>query len=283
MPKYIVVEGPEASGKDTILAKLHSYLQGYIKPMIEQYPKANISEDILLTREPGSPHTQYTQRIRELLLSNNITSANSSNEALSPLAEVMLLAADRLHHNINVIRPAISNHLAKKQFVLGNRSIYSTYAYQLFGHADKHKFLLLREFNNLSFSQRVLYRLGLPYEDYIFNTMCIATDCMTYLPDLTIYLRIDYETMVKRKGDSILDRIESKGENYHRNVIKGYDHMFGMMSESEKRSEGYPFTLDLPWIKNYIVIDAKKPIDVVFKDIITNIHFVDCVNSAFTN
>ena len=87
--------------------------------------------------------------------------------------------------------------------------------------------------------------------------------------------------MVKRKGNSILDRIESKGEEYHRNVIKGYDCMFGIMSENERRSEGYPFTMDLPWIKNYIVIDAKRSIDVVFKDIISNGHFVDCINSAF--
>ena len=282
MPKYIVVEGPEACGKDTILAKLHSYLQGYIQPMIEQYPEANISKDILLTREPGSPHTEYTQRIRELLLSNN-DSDNGSNDTLSPLTEVMLLGADRLHHNINVIRPTLyaDKEGGKRKFVLGNRSIHSTYAYQFFGYAARHQFALTREFKNLSSYKQDIYRYQLPYKDDIFNIMYMVTDRHLLLPHLTVYLRIDYETMVKRKGDSILDRIESKGEVYHRNVIEGYDCMFGMMSETERNSKGYPFTLDLPWIRNYIVIDAKQPIDVVFKDIITNPIFIECIDSEF--
>ncbi len=105
-PLFIVLEGPDASGKSTQLELLEKALRA-----------RGIS--VLATREPGG--TEVGQRLRELLL--------NPRTHLHPLTELLLMVADRHEHVENVIRPA----LAAGQWVVCSRYTLSSLAYQGFG------------------------------------------------------------------------------------------------------------------------------------------------------
>jgi dTMP kinase len=72
---------------------------------------------MLLTREPGG--TPLAERMRDLLLSRD-------NEALSPVAETLLMFAARAVHLDNAVRPA----LAAGRWVICDRFTDASYAYQ---------------------------------------------------------------------------------------------------------------------------------------------------------
>lgn len=101
---FITFEGPDGSGKSTIIKELHKKLteEGY---------------DILLTREPGG--TPISEKIRDIILDNNNTNLDYRTEAL-------LYAASRRQHLVEKIWPA----LKKGQIVLCDRYLDSSLAYQ---------------------------------------------------------------------------------------------------------------------------------------------------------
>ena len=72
--------------------------------------------EVVTTREPGG--TPLGQRLREALL--------DAQEAVDPLAELLLYAADRAQHVRTLVRPA----LAAGQVVLSDRYADATVAYQ---------------------------------------------------------------------------------------------------------------------------------------------------------
>lgn len=101
---FITFEGPDGSGKSTIIKALHERLiaEGY---------------DILLTREPGG--TPISEQIRNIILDNN-------NVALDSRTEALLYAASRRQHLVEKIWPA----LKEGKIVLCDRYLDSSLAYQ---------------------------------------------------------------------------------------------------------------------------------------------------------
>jgi len=82
--KFITFEGIDGSGKSTQLEILADGLRSR-------------GIDVLTTREPGGTSLGY--KLREVFL--------ESEEAVTPLAELLLFAADRAQHVENLIKPAL--------------------------------------------------------------------------------------------------------------------------------------------------------------------------------
>lgn len=106
MPLFIVLEGPDASGKSTQLRLLADALAGRGIPVVS-------------TREPGG--TPLGERLRELLL--------SPDPPMGPLTELLLMMGDRHEHVEKVIRPALRDG----KWVLCSRYTLSSLAYQGWG------------------------------------------------------------------------------------------------------------------------------------------------------
>jgi len=164
--RFITFEGPEGSGKSTQARRLADWLRGR-------------GFEAVLTYEPGD--TVVGVRIRELLLHRE--------EGMQPETEFLLYSADRAEHVENVIRPA----LAAGDFVISDRYVDSSYAYQGFGR-------------------------GLSL-DWLKQVSAGATGGL--VPGLTFLLDISPEEGFTRIG-RLLDRLESEPLDFHRRVRSGY-------------------------------------------------------------
>ncbi len=102
-PLFIVLEGPDASGKSTQLKRLSAELSRRGIPVIT-------------TKEPGG--TDLGKRLREILL--------DPRRRIEPLAELFLLLADRHQHVRELIKPA----LEAGKTVISSRYTLSSLAYQ---------------------------------------------------------------------------------------------------------------------------------------------------------
>jgi dTMP kinase len=105
---FITFEGPEGSGKSSLIPKL-------TKTLIEA------GFEVVQTREPGG--TAIGDQIRDTLLS-------LKNEEMHPVTETLLFQASRAQHVNQIIKPA----LADGKVVLCDRYADSTMAYQGYGH-----------------------------------------------------------------------------------------------------------------------------------------------------
>lgn len=101
---FITLEGPEGSGKSTVLKMICEYLE-----------ENNI--DYISTREPGG--INISEQIREVILNKNNTKMDSRTEAL-------LYAASRRQHLFEKVIPA----LKEGKIVICDRFIDSSIAYQ---------------------------------------------------------------------------------------------------------------------------------------------------------
>ena len=103
LPRFIVAEGIDGSGKSTQVGLLAEWLRG-------------AGYNVTLTREPGG--TALAERLRALILDHTIT--------CSPRAELLMLLAARAQHVAEVISPA----LAAGGIVICDRFTLSSLAYQ---------------------------------------------------------------------------------------------------------------------------------------------------------
>lgn len=101
---FIVIEGPDGSGKTTQINLLKEYLEeaGY---------------ECLITREPGG--TVIGEEIRQLIL-------NPEHKEMSPVTEMLLYAASRAQLVHEVIGPA----LEEGKIVISDRFVDSSIVYQ---------------------------------------------------------------------------------------------------------------------------------------------------------
>lgn len=153
--------------------------------------------------------TVIGEKIREILLS-------PAHEAMTTPTEVLLYMAARAQLWAEEIAPA----LQQGQCVLLDRWISSTCAYQ--GHAGQ---------------------FG------IDKVIAIGTDSLDRVwPDLTIILDVDLTTAAGRLNRE-LDRMEQKGDSYHRKVREGF----------LKLAEGR---------EDFVVIDSRQGIDAVHEQVI---------------
>lgn len=106
--KFLTLEGPEGSGKSSVLQKIEQKLEsknvGFIK-----------------TKEPGSDKDPVCIELREFIL--------NPKRDINKEAEIYLYIADRCQHVNNVILPSLKNG----KMVICDRYIDSTYAYQGWG------------------------------------------------------------------------------------------------------------------------------------------------------
>lgn len=104
---FITIEGPDGSGKTTILQMLAQNLakEGY---------------EVVATREPGG--IEIAEQIRKVIL-------DPENTAMDPRTEALLYAAARRQHLAEKVKPA----LEEGKIVLCDRFVDSSLAYQ--GHA----------------------------------------------------------------------------------------------------------------------------------------------------
>lgn len=103
---FITIEGPDGSGKSTLVKSLKNQLGNVLK-----------NKKIVFTREPGG--TDFANKIRNYLL----------NENMGDLEEAYLFAAARANH----VRKLIIPNLRLGNIVISDRFLDSSIAYQGFG------------------------------------------------------------------------------------------------------------------------------------------------------
>jgi len=172
--RLIAFEGGEGTGKSTQIRRLADHL-------------AAAGIDVLATREPGG--TPEGQGLRRLLLGR-------ADADWLPLAETLLMVADRVQHIERVIAPA----LAAGRFILTDRFVGSTLAYQGAGRGVPESFI------------RGLHREA----------------CDDLWPDLTIVLDLDPRIGLARSRrrlaaeDSDEARFEALDLAFHERVREGF-------------------------------------------------------------
>lgn len=173
----------------------------------------------IVSREPGG--TEVGEKIRDILL--------NMKAEMSSTVEFLLFSASRADHIEKVVKPALESG----KIVLLDRFYDSSFVYQ--GYAGD---LNLKDIQNV--------------------TELAVKDIK---PNLTFLLDLDYEVgmLRKSKDDKLrnLDRIEQKGESYHKKVRNGY----------LKLAEQNPDRI--------VVIDASKTPDEIFEEIKNK--FLECI------
>ena len=101
---FITFEGPEGSGKSSVIKEITSRLQ-------------NDGYQVVLTREPGG--TPISEQIRNVIL-------DSSNTMMDARTEALLYAASRRQHLVEKIWPS----LKEGKIVICDRYLDSSLAYQ---------------------------------------------------------------------------------------------------------------------------------------------------------
>ena len=172
---FVTFEGIEGCGKTTQMERLADTLK-----------RQGIS--LITTFEPGG--TRIGKDIRRILLDNR-------NVDLSPLAELILYAADRAQHMEEVIKPALD----QGKWVICDRFVDATLAYQ--GVARSQDMMLIQFLNEES-------------------TRGISPD-MTFLLDCPV--KMGLERAIKRNenlSQQGQDRFERETFDFHSKVKRGY-------------------------------------------------------------
>ena len=162
---FITFEGVEGAGKTTQVQRL----------------AAALGPDVVLTREPGG--TPVAERIRDIFLTSH---------GITPMTELLLMAAARAQHVDELIRPA----LAANRIVICDRFIDATVAYQ--GYRGGIDLALIHHLNR------------------------VATGGLT--PDITFILDLPPEIGLQRQqsGKTHRDRLDREPLELHRKVREGY-------------------------------------------------------------
>jgi len=167
------------------------------------------NQDVPTCRFRDPGGTAIGEKIREILL-------NPEHLAMSTRTELLLYMAARAQLWGERIAPALRDN----RCIVMDRWLSSTCAYQGFAG-------------------------GFGMEKVIK----IATDCLERVwPDLTIILDVDLKTASQRL-DRELDRMEAKGDGYHRKVREGF------LQLAEQR-------------ENVVVVDATEDVDTIHKRIV---------------
>ena len=167
--QFITIEGTEGVGKTTQNEAIQTWMN-------------NKGIDYIVTREPGG--TQIGEKIRALLL-------DKANKAMGSDAELLLMFAARSEHVEKKIQPA----LAKGQWVLCDRFVDSSFAYQGFG----------RGLGVERIKQLEQWTLG------------------SLKPNKTFLLKMDVAQGLQRAAARAdLDRFEEEKLDFYNKVKKGY-------------------------------------------------------------
>ena len=166
---FVTFEGIEGSGKSTQVSRVAGRL-------------GELGVPVVATREPGG--TAVGRTLRDILL--------HSSGALDPAVELLLMFADRRHHLIETIEPA----LAVGRVVLCDRYTDASRAYQGAGR-----------------------RLGEKAVDDLHRRFCRRDPDVTYLFDCPVEMAL---ARVADRGAPRADRFEGEALAFHRRVRSAY-------------------------------------------------------------
>lgn len=164
--RYVAFEGIEGAGKSTVASLVAERLR-------------QSGADVVEVREPGG--TVTGERIRQILLHDD--------EDLSPWTEALLFSASRAQLAAETIEPA----LARGSWVIGDRSVYSSLAYQGGGR-----------------------KLGIDAVEAV-NRPGLGN----VWPDIVVLLRVPVATGLDRQDAP--DRIGSEGSDFQSMVAEAFD------------------------------------------------------------
>ena len=170
--KFITFEGIDGSGKSTQLRMLTGVLRSK-------------GVDLVATQEPGG--TALGGQLRKVFL--------ETEEAVAPIAELLLFAADRAQHVEFLIKPA----LVQGSVLISDRYADATFAYQGAG----------RGFD----------------ADTVNQVIRLATGGLT--PDLTLFFDISVETALSRMHahdgpERIQNRMDLEEAEFYERVRNSY-------------------------------------------------------------
>jgi dTMP kinase len=201
---FITFEGIEAAGKSTLIAALNDDLRAR-------------GENVLVTREPGG--TPLGDRIRQIW--------RDPASAIDPLAEALLMSADRAQHVAETIAPA----LRAGTTILCDRYFDSTIAYQGFGR-------------------------GLDIE-MLLELSLLATSRIT--PDLTLLVDIPPALSLERLGArGNADRLELESLDFHTRVCAGYHELVKRYPSRFVVIDGTASPAEV-LAAAHVAIDARRP------------------------
>ena len=168
--KFISFEGIDFSGKTTQVELLANELK-------------KRGEKVIVMREPGG--TAISEKIREILL-------DKKNDNMTNICELLLYSAAR--HQL--VLEKISKELESGNFVIADRYVDSTIAYQ--GYGRKISLNLINEINK------------------------VVTEGV--LPSLTFFLDLKPESIIERKQNrkQSSDRLEDTGIEFYKRIREGY-------------------------------------------------------------
>jgi dTMP kinase len=189
---FLVFEGVEGSGKTTQATRLGRHMR-------------DLGYNHLLTKEPGG--TALGERIRAILL-------DPSEDGMDPLSELLLYAASRRQHVVDLIQPSVDRGI----IVICDRFTDATLAYQ--GYGRLLDIDLLRQLN-----------------DWVTGGLA---------PDLTVILDLPEEEGLNRAKERNLERdlhlesrLEGEDLRFHRRVREGY---LALAEETPERYAVVPAT-----------------------------------------
>lgn len=173
---FITLEGIDGCGKSTQSEMLARSLEAR-------------GFDIALTRQPGG--TPLGERVRKIVLAN-------ASADLSPMAELLLYAADRAQHVSEFIRPAIESG----RIVICDRYTDSTVAFQGYGRGLSLE--IIEELNRLA-------------TEGLAPDLTILLDLMPGLARARLDAR--QSEVASEKG---MTRFEDEASEFHARIREGY-------------------------------------------------------------
>ena len=167
--KFITVEGIEGVGKTSCIDFIKQYL---------------LAKDCVVetTREPGG--TLIAEKIRKVLLA-------CASEQCSASTELMLLTAARNQHINHFIKP----HLAQGHWVISDRYIDSTYAYQAGGRG---------------ISMRLLDKCQELLDHCVMPTITFLLDASIKVSQLRMSIRNQAKDRFEQEDVDFFERVRSK-------------------------------------------------------------------------
>jgi dTMP kinase len=171
---YITFEGPEACGKSTQAKLLHDKL-------------LTSQRDPLLTKEPGSPHSDLCVNFRSLIFKQDIVEE----------AALFCFLADRSQHVRTVIAPALRDG----RIIISDRSSLSTIIYHIAKQCPD------------------------PIDiDYVIGLLPALDLAQMIRPDVCFISSADYDwTLEQLAARNSLDRIEQRGNSFHKHIHSLFD------------------------------------------------------------
>ncbi len=197
LKNFISFEGIDGSGKSTQVSLLSDYLK-------------KVGKNVVVYKEPGG--TELGEKIREILL--------SSQYDIPSWSEVFLFLSSRKALMEYEIKP----FLKRGYFVILDRFVDSTYAYQGYGHGLNIEYLEnIHKYANIELLPQVTFLLDISVDE-AFSRMKMRREKVTriegFSPDFFHKVRNGYISLFKKYPERIkIINAERSKEEIHKDIV----------------------------------------------------------------